>query len=375
MDLLNRPVWVEIFLERYAHNLQQVRERIGNGPLLMAVVKADAYGHGSLPLAFQAVEAGADRLGVALIEEGVELRRGGLEVPIHAMSGFVPSQIDAALENEIILTLGNESIAREVAKRARTLGKTAKVHVKVDTGMGRLGPVPEKALELVQKVSSMDGLELEGFMSHMSSADETDKEYSRLQFKLFEEVSSTLKERGIDIPLRHIANSATVIDLPEMALDMVRPGIMTYGLWPSGDVDKKAVNLKPVLEWKARLVQIKEMPPGSYISYGRTYATSGKERLALLPLGYADGFNRLLSNQGEILVRGKRAPVRGRVCMDQFVVDVTDIPEAKLGDEAVLIGRQGKQEITADEIAGKLDTINYEVVCMINKRVPRFVRP
>ncbi len=374
MNLINRPVWVEINTQKYAHNLQQVRERVGKGPLIMAVVKADAYGHGSLPMAGKAVEAGADRLGVALVEEGVELRQGGIEVPIQAMSGFLPAQIDAALEHDIILTIGNEVTAGEVAKRACSLGKRAVVHVKVDTGMGRLGPLPDKAIDLAREVSQMEGIELEGLMSHMSSADEPDKTYSRKQFQRFEEVISALKGQGIEIPLCHIANSATIIDLPEMALDMVRPGIMSYGLWPSGDVNKEEISLQPVLQWKARLVQVKEMPPGSFISYGRTYETSREQKLALLPLGYADGFNRLLSNKGEVLIRGQRVPVRGRVCMDQVVVDVSAVPGAEIGDEVVIIGKLGQQEITVDEIAGKINTINYEVVCMINKRVPRFLQ-
>ncbi len=374
MNLINRPVWAEIDLKKYANNLQQVRRRVGNDPLIMAVVKADAYGHGSLPLASKAVEAGADRLAVALVEEGVELRQGGLEGPIQVMGGFVPEQVDAAIEHGLILTINNLELARFVAEKARSLGEKITVHVKVDTGMGRMGPLPEEGIKLVREIKRMEGLYLEGVMSHMSSADEADKGYTWAQFEKFEEIIGALKGQGIEVPITHIANSATLIDFPEMSLDMVRPGIMTYGLWPSEEVNQKAVSIEPVLEWKARLVQIKEVPGGSFISYRRTYSTPQAQVHGLIPMGFADGFSRLLSNQGEVLIGGERAPVRGVVCMDQVVVDITDIPGVQVGDEVVIIGRQGDQEITADEIAEKIKSINYEVVCKISKRVPRFVR-
>ncbi len=373
MNLTKRPVWAEINLECYSRNLAGIRAHLGPSPLIMAVVKADAYGHGAIQLGRTAIQAGADRLGVAIVEEGVELRRAGLKVPIQAMGGCSPAQVISALEHDIIITINDKELARGFNRLARTAGKKLKVHVKVDTGMGRMGSQPEQAVELALEVKKLENLELEGLMSHMSSADEPQKEYSHQQFHCFQEVIGALEGQGLEIPLRHIANSATLIDLPEMALDMVRPGIMTYGLWPSADVNKEALTLEPVLEWKAKLLQVKEVPPGSHISYGRTYTTSGTRRLALLPLGYADGFNRLLSNQGDVLIRGQRAPIRGRVCMDQTVVDVTDIEGVKIGDEAVIIGPQGNEEITVDEIAEKIGTINYEVVCMINKRVPRFI--
>jgi len=373
MDLKQRPVWTEIYPERYAHNLKEARRRIGEKPLIMAVVKADAYGHGALPLAAKALEAGAERLGVALVEEGVELREAGFEVPIQAMGGFLPSQIDAALENDIILTISERDLGRAVDEAARGLRKKARVHVKVDTGMGRMGPVPEKALELVRELKDLPNLELEGIMSHMSCADSQDKTHTKKQFKTFKEIINALKGQGIEFPIKHIANSATIIDCPEMSLDMVRPGIMSYGLWPSNEM-KDVVELQPVMEWKARVAQIKEVPAGSKISYGATYVTAEKSKLALLPLGYADGLNRLLSNRGSVIIGGKRAPIRGRVCMDQTILDVTDIPGVNIGDEAVIIGKQEEESISADEIAELLGTINYEVTCMVNKRVPRFLK-
>ncbi len=374
MDLTKRPVWTEIDLECYRRNLARVRQCVGSGPLIMAIVKADAYGHGAINLARVAVQSGADRLGVAIIEEGVQLRRAGVKGPIQAIGLCSPAQVNAALDNDIIITLSEKSLAREFNRRAQAAGKKLKVHVKVDTGMGRVGTQPENAVELVREVKNLKNLELEGLMSHMTSADEREKEYSYKQFQCFQDVIGALEGQGMEIPLRHIANSATIIDLSHMALDMVRPGIMTYGLWPSAEVNREQVSLEPILEWKANLVQVKKVPPGSYISYSRTYVTTKKQCLAILPLGFADGYSRLLTNQGEVLIRGQRAPVRGRVCMDQIVVDVTEIDDVTIGDEAVIIGRQGDEEITADEIAGKIGTINYEVVCKINKRVPRFTR-
>ncbi len=373
MELDSRPVWVEIHLERIAHNLAEVRKRVGPSPEIMAVVKADAYGHGASYVAGAALEAGASRLAVAYIEEGVYLRQQGFQVPIQAMAGLLPQQIDLALEWDITMSLGDLQMAQEVSSRARANKKEAIVHIKVDTGMGRYG-IPTGQSEMVRDIYRLPELFVEGVFTHMATADELDKSFSREQFKRFAAIIQELKTEGLEIPLRHVSNSATVIDLPEMALDLVRPGIMMYGLWPSQEVKKDVVFLKPVLEWKALVAQVKELPAGHPVSYGRTYHTPGKARVALLPVGYADGYSRSLSNKGYVLIRGQRAPIRGRVCMDQFVVDVTRIPNVKVNDEAVLIGVQGEQSIDAHDLAQIQRTINYEVVATIGKRVPRFYR-
>lgn len=372
MNLDKRPVRAEIYLNRIAHNLREIRRRIGDKAEIMAVVKADAYGHGILEVAELALEAGAARLAVALVEEGLYLRQKGIKAPIQAMGGFCSNQIADALNANIILTVGRKDLLEEVIACAQAQSTKAIIHLKIDTGMGRYGQLLEETIELASQASKSPFIYLEGLMTHMSSADELDKSYSDLQMERFMEAVEELSKRGIEIPIKQLANSATIIDMPEKALDLVRPGIMLYGLWPSEDVQKKAVDLQAALVWKTQIMQIKDMPPGSCVSYGRTFKARKKIKAALLPLGYADGFNRLLSNRGYVLIRGQRAPILGRVCMDQTVVDVTNIPEAQVGDEVILIGSQGNERITAEDMAELLGTINYEVVCNISKRVPRF---
>jgi alanine racemase len=236
--------------------------------------------------------------------------------------------------------------------------------------MGRIGVFPDDAINFIKKVNSYDNIDIEGIMTHFAKADEEDKSYTYKQWERFQSVIDKLKEIDIKIPIKQAANSATIIDLPEFALNMVRPGIMMYGLRPSHEVDE-SFELKPALSWKAKVVYLKEVPPGTGISYGTTYVTKRKAKIATIPMGYADGFSRLLSNKGEVLINGKRAPIRGRVCMDQFMVDVTDIENVKIGDEVVLIGKQGNDELTATEMADLIGTINYEITCDITKRVPR----
>lgn len=374
MNLESRPVWAEIHLDRIAHNINEIRRRVGPRSQIMAVVKADAYGHGAVEVSQTALASGCTRLAVALVEEGILLRQAGLSVPIQALGGFCREQIKAALDWDIILTVGTKEMLQEVIDVARSRGKMGTVHIKIDTGMGRYGELPEKGLELVSLAHESPSLFLEGLMTHMAAADEKDKGFSDLQMERFLKTADELAARGVEIPIKHLANSATIIDMPDKALDLVRPGIMLYGLWPSGEVDKSAVELRPALEWKARIVQIKDVPANTGISYGRTFITSKDTRVALLPLGYADGLNRRLSNWGQVLVHGEKAPILGRICMDQTVIDVTDIPQAQVGDEVVLIGSQGENFIGADHMADLLNTINYEIVCAISKRVPRHYR-
>lgn len=336
----------------------------------MAVVKADAYGHGVLPVARATIEAGADRLAVALPEEGAELREAGFKVPIQVFGEILPPQASLFIDYDLIPTISKIETAQKINELARKKDIIKKVHLIIDTGMGRIGVFPDKALEFVEKVRILSNLKIEGLMTHFSKADERDKEYTRQQWDKFNFVIQKLEEEGIKIPIKQAANSATIIDLPDMKLDMVRPGIMTYGLRPSHEVDQD-FPLKPALSWKAKIVYLKDVPAGYGISYGATYITQKHTKIATIPLGYADGFSRHLSNKGEVLIGGKRAPVTGRVCMDQFMVDVTHIPGVKVGDEVVLIGKQGSEEITATEIADKIGTINYEITCAISKRVPR----
>ncbi|MFW5986012.1 MAG: alanine racemase [Halanaerobiales bacterium] len=365
-----RPVWAEVDLKNVKFNLAQVRNLIAENTEIMAVVKADAYGHGVIPVAEALIEEGVDRLAVALPGEGQELRQAGIDLPVQILGEVLPSQVEALMNYDLIPTLCKRKTAFGLNEIAGGKGKKVKVHIKVDTGMGRIGKRPEEAVDYIKFVSDLPHLEIEGIMTHFARADEHNKDYTYEQWESFKNVLAGVRAAGIEIPLVQVANSAAILDLPEMNLDLVRPGIMLYGLLPSGEIKNK-VELKPVLSWKARIVYIKEVPPGSGISYGTTFITERPTEVATIPLGYADGYSRLLSNKGEVLIRGQRAPILGRVCMDQFMVDVTDIPGTAVGDEVVLIGHQGEAEITATELANHIGTINYEVLCGISKRIER----
>ncbi|MBM7623320.1 alanine racemase [Sporohalobacter salinus] len=366
----NRPVWAEVNLDNIKFNMQQVKSQISDETLMMAVVKANAYGHGAVEVANAAIEAGADRLAVAVVEEGIELREAGFELPIHILGEVLPEQISLLAEYNLTPTISKLKTATELDKINAKLETKQKIHVKIDTGMGRIGVLPAEALEFIQKINSFPHLEIEGLITHFAKADEENKDYTKQQWEKFNDVIKEVESAGIQIPIKHCANSATIIDLPQMELDMVRAGIMLYGLYPSSEVDQN-FQLKPALSWKARVVYLKELDEGHGISYGTTYITPDKTEIATIPLGYADGYFRLLSNKGEVLINGKRASIRGRVCMDQFMVEVTDIPDVNIGDEVVLIGQQENEEITAMELADLIGTINYEIVSKITKRVPR----
>ncbi|HKL12272.1 MAG TPA: alanine racemase [Halanaerobiales bacterium] len=370
---LTRPVWAEVNLDHIKFNLNQVIKNVPEETMVMAVVKADAYGHGVLPVAHAAVEAGADRLAVALPEEGRKLREADFELPIQILGEVLPKQVSILVENDLIPTISKLETVEQLDELANKKGITKKVHVKVDTGMGRIGVFPDNALDFIKEVMSFENIKVEGLMTHFAKADEEDKDYTYNQWDQFQMVIDRLEEENIDIPIKQAANSATIIDLPHMALNMVRPGIMMYGLRPSHEVDQD-FKLKPALSWKAQIVYLKEVPPGTGISYGATYITKKKAKIATIPMGYADGYARLLSNKGEVLINGQRAPIRGRVCMDQFMVDVTHIDDVKIGDEVVLIGKQGDAEFSATEMADLIGTINYEITCDITKRVPRIYK-
>lgn len=364
-----RPVWTEINLDNLAHNLREIRRRIGPRAQIMAVVKADAYGHGAPQISRVALENGASWLAVALVEEACQLRREGFTAPIHLLGMPSPDQAEAVVAGGFSCAVCAREVAEALSAAAVKLGRQAKVQLKIDSGMGRLGLLPAEVPEFLRFLRTLPGVAVSGAFTHFASADETDKAYTRKQYAAFREALASCE--GPPLPLVHAANSAAVIDLPEYAGDLVRPGIMLYGLYPSAEVDRSAVELRPVMSLKARVAYVKRLPAGAPVSYGRTYVTSGPETVALLPLGYADGWNRLLSNRGEVLLGGRRVPIRGRVCMDQCAVGVPDDLAVGLGDEAVLFGRQGEAEISVDEVADRLGTINYEVVCQISGRVPR----
>jgi len=366
------PVWAEIDLAAIAHNVREIR-RVTNPPAkVMAVVKANGYGHGAVEVGRTALDNGAEWLGVARVTEAVALREAGIGAPILILGYIPPEQSGEVVRHRISQAVYTRDMALALSEAAGREGVRARVHVKVDTGMGRIGWLagPGAAGEILS-LASMPNIEIEGIFTHFAAADSADKKYSRRQFERFVEIIELLRRKGLEFPIKHAANSAALMELPETHLDMVRTGIAVYGLYPSDEVDRGIVALRPAMTLKARVAYVKEVPAGFKISYGCTHTTTGPTVIATLPLGYADGYSRLLSSRGEALLRGCRAPVVGRVCMDQVMVDVGHIPGVREGDEAVLIGRQGGEEIPADEVAAKLGTINYEVTCMVSYRVPR----
>ncbi len=367
-----RPTYAVIDLGAIQHNLTQM-QAISGAPV-MAVVKANAYGHGAFEVARAAAEAGVGWFGVAFAAEGVALRRAGLRGNILVL-GYTPANLAAeAIENDLSLAVYDLDLAREYAAAAQTVGRTARLHVKVDTGMGRLGVFPEEAARLVRHLHQYPGLQVEGLFTHFATADSADPGFARAQLVRFQALVAELESLRLRPPLVHASNSAAGLFLDGARFDLVRMGISMYGLHPSDEV-KNPPNFRPALAWKTCISQLKSLPPGSSVSYGRIYYTQGEEQIAVLPVGYADGFRRNPPGQSWVLVGGRRAPVVGRVCMDQVMVNVTGIEGLRRDDEVALIGKQGDDEISAEEVAGWWDTINYEVTSGIMARVPRIYHP
>lgn len=375
MQKLLGPTWVEVNLDAIAQNIKNIKKLIGEKKELMAVVKGNAYGHDILEVSPVVLENGATRLAVARLEEAIFLRKAGITVPILVLGLPLKQQTEFLVSYDITPAVCEFEMIEKLSESAVQMNKMTKIHLKVDTGMGRIGIFPYDVLRFIKRIKALKNVEIEGIFTHFSVADEKDKFYTEEQFRKFIEILTILEKEGIKIPIKHVGNSATLLDLPHMWLDMVRPGIAIYGLYPSKEV-KKTINLIPAQQFKTKIVFIKELPLGESISYGRTYITKRRMRVASLPVGYADGYNRLLSNQGEVLVRGQRVPIIGRVCMDHCMIDVTNLTQVEIGDEVVLWGRQGEEMITVEEIAQKIRTINYEIVHMPDKkRVPKlFIR-
>jgi len=369
----SRPVWVEINLNAIKHNLLEVRKLVGEERQVMAVVKANAYGHGAFEVGKACLEAGAERLAVAILNEAIELRNKGITCPIMVLGWTPVEDYQKALENDIILTIYNKEEAKELDRFAGDLGKKALVHLKVDTGMTRIGIVASaENVQDAEEIINLSHVFVEGIYTHLAKADEPDKTYSLWQLERFFDFIDRIEEgTKRSIPLKHAANSASIIDLPQAHLDLVRPGIILYGLSPSPDVDLSKVDLWPAFTLKAKVSRVEKFSVGTKVSYGGIFTTERETIIASLPLGYADGYTRLLSGKAEVLYKDYRFPVIGRICMDQCMVDVTLGTMVKQGDEFILIGRGQNDSISIDEIAHKLGTINYEIVCMISSRVPR----
>lgn len=375
-------VWEEIDLSHIADNVKGLKKIVRNGIKFMAVVKADGYGHGAVESAKAALKSGADMLGVARAGEAVALRYAHIKSPI-LIFGRVPYQmVPGLLEYDLTATVFDYGMARALSEFAQGEGQKIKIHIKIDTGMGRVGIIANKELgfplervvDEVKEIKKLEGIDLKGIYTHFATADEKDKSYVKNQFKIFSDCLKGIKDAGIHIEMQHCANSAALIDLPETHLDLVRPGIAIYGLYPSEWVDQNKILLKPALSLKTRIIQLKRVPARFKVSYGCTFETPQESILATVPVGYADGYSRLFSSKGEMLVRGKRAKVVGRVCMDQLVLDVTHIEDVALDDEVVIIGTQDEETISADELAVKAETIHYEIVSSILTRVPKIYK-
>ena len=365
---LGRPVWADVDLDALEHNVRELK-RQACGALLMAIVKANAYGHGATGIARAALAAGADRLGVVCVDEGEELRRAGVTAPILVMGHTPVSQAERAVALDLTTTVGSHHFAEAVAQRAIERGVTIRVHLKVETGLNRYGLPPEQLLPLAESMRHLPGLDVEGLWTHFATGDEPEKSYVQRQFRAFTAVADQLPW----IRLRHVANTATVLDMPELSLDMVRVGIGLYGCYPSEDVDRGTL-LRPVMSLKSRVARLRRLDPGESVSYGCTWTAARPSVVALVMCGYGDGLRRTLSNKGSVLVRGRRAPIVGRIAMDMCVADVTEIPYVALDDEVVIIGRQRDDEISAEEVARLSDTISYETLTGITARVPRVYR-
>ena len=376
-------VKAEIDLKAIAHNIKELRRITHPKARLMAVVKANGYGHGAIEVARCALQNGAAILGVARIEEGIQIRNADIEVPILIFGYTHPELAADLLEYDLTPTVYSFASAQTLSRAAAPLQKTIKIHLKVDTGMGRLGLLPHNfqpdnsvaisadAIEETVAIADLQGLELEGIFTHFATADSADKSYAEDQLNLFINYLNRLQKAGLEPSVRHAANSAALIDIPHSHFDMVRPGIATYGLYPSDEVNKQHVPLKPAMSLKTQIIHLKQVPAGFKVSYGITHATRKATTIATVPVGYADGLNRLLSSRGQMLVNGQRAPIIGRVCMDLTMLDVGHIDNVQMGDEVVIFGQQGNETLSVDEMAALLNTINYEIVSSITARVPR----
>jgi len=370
-----RPTYAEIDLTAIAANVALACRLARPKAQVMAVVKADAYGHGAVEVARVALAAGASWLGVAIPEEAVPLRAAGIASRILVLGPIAPDQADLVADHGLDQCVCDQTQAEALDRAARARGRILALHLKVDTGMGRVGLRPRDVRLAAEKISALPSVQLTGLMTHFADAEAEEPDFAREQLARFEEVVRELPGAGLPVPLRHAANSAALLFLPEARLDLVRPGIMLYGYHPRGRKHPAEPLLRPALRLRTAISQLKDVPRGGSVSYGRTFVASRDLRVATLPVGYADGWGRLLSNRGQVLIRGQRIPIIGRVCMDMTMVDVTGLPDVRVGDEAVLIGRQGSEEITADEVGEIQGTINYEVLSRISPRVPRVYLP
>ncbi|OOM07292.1 alanine racemase [Clostridium saccharobutylicum] len=363
--------YAKIDLDAISHNINEVKKRIGHGVKVMAVIKADGYGHGATVLG-DFLKNEVDYYGVATIEEAMELREYGIKVPILILGYTSPSQYLTLVENDITQTVYNIEMAKEMSNAGEKCKKQAKIHIALDTGMTRIGFQPnEDGALAVKEIATFPSLNIEGLFTHFACADEKDKSYSELQIDRYDKFVELLEEKDINISIKHMCNSAGIMEFDHHRFDMVRSGIITYGLYPSEDVNKDAIKLKPALQWKTHVVNVKNVDSGHGVSYGATYITKNKTKIATISIGYADGYPRALSSKAKVLIHGSYAPIIGRVCMDQMMIDVTNIDNVEIEDEVTLVGQDGRNAISVEELADIAGSFNYEFVCGIGKRVSR----
>ena len=366
-------VMARIDLDAIAYNMEQMHRNIDAKTKMIGVVKTDGYGHGAIPVA-RMLEAYEYVWGfaTATLDEAVLLRKNGIRKPILVLGCIFPDQFEEMLKHEIRMTVYQEEQMQELSDLAVQLDQQAYFHVKLETGMSRLGFAPtDESVEAIKRIIALPHMEAEGIFTHFAKADEADKTYTKQQLAIFHKMTSKLKESGVTFDYEHCSNSAGIIDVREANCDLVRAGIAIYGLYPSQEVSKKAVELKPALSLISHVEYVKTISAGTSVSYGGTFVAEKEMKIATIPVGYGDGYPRSLSNKAHVLIHGKRAPIIGRVCMDQFMVDVTGIDEVKFGDQAVLIGRDGEETITVDQLSELADRFNYEFICDLGKRIPR----
>ncbi|MHB0967339.1 MAG: alanine racemase [Bellilinea sp.] len=369
-DIEGFVTWAEIDLEAIRKNVRSFVRHVGSTVQVMAVVKANAYGHGAVPVARAALEAGATRLAVHRLTEGIELRQAGIEAPVLVMGYTPPAGASAFVEWNLTASTITPEFVQALSTQAAAQGKTIPVHIKVDTGMSRYGLLPAEVVPFLQAARTLPGIHVEGLFTHFATADASDQTWVRQQIAEFDQVIAAIRNARMDIPIIHAANSATTMKLPEAHYNAVRPGIAMYGMKPSSEWEP-VFELHPALTLKSTVSRVRELPAGAGVSYGRTFVTNRPTTAALVPVGYGDGYHRILSNKGVVLVRGQRAPIIGRVCMDQFVIDVTGIPGVQQNNEVVLVGRQGEEQVSAEEVGRLAGSINYEVTTGLLPRVIR----
>ena len=370
--MLPKRIYAEINLDTICKNVNETKNKVGEKVDVLAIIKADAYGHGALRVARALSEIGINNFGVATAEEAIQLRKHGIYANILLLDYAFEESYTELIENNITSTVFEYNHAKKLNDIAGILGKKADIHIKLDTGMGRIGFIPsEESFDIIKKIYELDNITVSGIYTHFACADMTDKTMTHRQIDIFDSFCEKLENGGVHIPVKHLCNSAGIMEFSSAYANMVRNGIITYGLYPSDEVDKNNIKLSPAMSIKSHVVYVKEVEENFTVSYGATYVTSGKTKIATIPIGYADGYPRSLSNKGRVLIKGKSAPIIGRVCMDQMMVDVTDIDDVKQGDVVTIVGTDGDEKITVEELSAMSGSFNYEFVCNVNKRVPR----